>query len=78
MSLLGHHDIIVSRLGRPDMSRALDMSTASGLIQSLRTEILKEGESGGGSGTTKLTEDEQCQVCSILCTGEGLQYLLLL
>ena len=43
------------------------MSTASGLIQSLRTEILKEGEAGG---VTKLTEDEQCRVCSILCTGK--------
>ncbi|KAL5017534.1 hypothetical protein ScPMuIL_007123 [Solemya velum] len=37
-----------------------DISTASGLIQS----ILKEGE------VMKLTEEEQCRICSILCTAE--------
>ncbi|KAK6192338.1 hypothetical protein SNE40_003822 [Patella caerulea] len=36
------------------------ISSATGLIQS----ILKEGE------VTKLTEEEQCRVCSILCTAE--------
>lgn len=36
------------------------LSSASSLIQS----ILKEGE------TVKLTEDEQCRTCSILCTAE--------
>jgi len=37
-----------------------NVSSASGLIQS----ILKEGE------VTKLTEEEQCRICSILCTAE--------
>ncbi|XP_041349182.1 vacuolar protein sorting-associated protein 53 homolog [Gigantopelta aegis] len=37
-----------------------NISSASGLIQS----ILKEGE------VTKLTEEEQCRTCSILCTAE--------
>lgn len=36
------------------------ISSASGLIQS----ILKEGE------VTKFTEEEQCRICSILCTAE--------
>lgn len=36
------------------------ISSASGLIQS----ILKEGE------ITKFTVDEQCRICSILCTAE--------
>lgn len=36
------------------------IASASSLIQSL----LKEGE------VVKLTEDEQCQTCSILCTAE--------
>lgn len=35
-------------------------SSAAGLIQS----ILKEGE------ITKFTEEEQCRICSILCTAE--------
>ncbi|ESO97342.1 hypothetical protein LOTGIDRAFT_214182 [Lottia gigantea] len=37
-----------------------NISSATGLIQS----ILKEGE------ITKLTEEEQCRICSILCTAE--------
>ena len=37
--------------------------TASNLLQS----ILKEGSS---SDIAKLTEAEQCRVCSVLCTGE--------
>jgi hypothetical protein len=37
------------------------ITSASGLIQS----ILKEGEN-----MTKFTEDEQCRICSILCTSE--------
>jgi len=37
------------------------ITSASGLIQS----ILKEGET-----VTKFTEDEQCRICSILCTAE--------
>ncbi len=37
-----------------------DITSATGLIQS----ILKEGE------VTKLTEEEQCRICSILCTAE--------
>ncbi|KAH9498665.1 Vacuolar protein sorting-associated protein 53 [Bulinus truncatus] len=37
-----------------------NISSASGLIQS----ILKEGE------VTKFTEEEQCRVCSLLCTAE--------
>ena len=36
------------------------ISSATGLIQS----ILKEGE------VSKLTEEEQCRTCSILCTAE--------
>lgn len=36
------------------------ISSASGLIQS----ILKEGE------VTKFTEEEQCRICSMLCTAE--------
>ena len=38
----------------------LNLSSATGLIQS----ILMEGE------LTKLTEEEQCRVCSLLCTAE--------
>lgn len=45
------------------MGRSEGITTASGLIQS----ILKEGES---TGMSKLTEEEQCRVCSILCTAE--------
>ena len=37
-----------------------NISSATGLIQS----ILKEGE------VSKLTEEEQCRTCSILCTAE--------
>ncbi|KAK3083798.1 hypothetical protein FSP39_003324, partial [Pinctada imbricata] len=41
-------------------SQSSGISSASGLIQS----ILKEGE------VTKFTEEEQCRICSILCTAE--------
>lgn len=37
-----------------------NVTSASGLIQS----ILREGE------ISKLTEEEQCRICSILCTAE--------
>ena len=43
------------------MSKQESITSASGLIQS----ILKEGEN-----LTKFTEDEQCRICSILCTAE--------
>ncbi|WAR02922.1 VPS53-like protein [Mya arenaria] len=41
-------------------AQSSNMTSATGLIQS----ILKEGE------VTKLTEEEQCRICSILCTAE--------
>ncbi|XP_060584875.1 vacuolar protein sorting-associated protein 53 homolog [Ruditapes philippinarum] len=41
-------------------NQSSNVSSASGLIQS----ILREGE------ITKLTEEEQCRTCSILCTAE--------
>lgn len=41
-------------------SQSANLSSASGLIQS----ILKEGE------VAKFTEEEQCRACSILCTAE--------
>ncbi|XP_071094311.1 vacuolar protein sorting-associated protein 53 homolog [Haliotis cracherodii] len=41
-------------------NQSSSISSATGLIQS----ILKEGE------VTKLTEEEQCRTCSILCTAE--------
>lgn len=50
------HGIYFSRLS----SQSSNITSASGLIQS----ILKEGE------ISKLTEEEQCRICSILCTAE--------
>ena len=41
-------------------SQNTNISSASGFIQN----ILKEGE------ISKLTEEEQCRICSILCTAE--------
>jgi len=41
-------------------SKQEGITSATGLIQS----ILKEGE------VNKFTEDEQCRICSILCTAE--------
>ncbi|CAL1538897.1 unnamed protein product [Lymnaea stagnalis] len=53
------HRILLANL--PKLSKDMgNISSASGLIQS----ILKEGE------VTKLTEDEQCRICSLLCTAE--------
>ncbi|KAK2148029.1 hypothetical protein LSH36_520g01045 [Paralvinella palmiformis] len=44
----------------PKFSKQEGITSATGLIQS----ILKEGE------VNKFTEDEQCRICSILCTAE--------
>ncbi|CAG5135782.1 unnamed protein product, partial [Candidula unifasciata] len=53
------HRILLANL--PKVSKeSVNMSSASGLIQS----ILKEGE------ITKFTEEEQCRICSLLCTAE--------
>ncbi|XP_005102675.1 vacuolar protein sorting-associated protein 53 homolog [Aplysia californica] len=53
------HRILLANL--PKLSKESGtITSASGLIQS----ILKEGE------VTKLTEEEQCRICSLLCTAE--------
>ncbi|XP_060068692.1 vacuolar protein sorting-associated protein 53 homolog [Ylistrum balloti] len=53
------HKVLLTNL--PKMtSQNTGISSASGLIQS----ILKEGE------VTKFTEEEQCRICSILCSAE--------
>ncbi|BFZ18354.1 hypothetical protein BsWGS_21393 [Bradybaena similaris] len=53
------HRILLANL--PKVSKeSVNISSASGLIQS----ILKEGE------ITKFTEEEQCRICSLLCTAE--------
>ncbi|KAI8749357.1 vacuolar protein sorting-associated protein 53 [Biomphalaria glabrata] len=53
------HRILLANL--PKVSKdTSNISSASGLIQS----ILKEGE------VTKFTEEEQCRICSLLCTAE--------
>ena len=41
------------------------ITSASNLLQS----IIKEG-GGGGGDVAKFTDDEQCRICSILCTAE--------
>ena len=56
---------MVSRATNPGASNAslrdiTSLNAATGLIQNM----LKEGE------ITKLTEEEQCRICSILCTAE--------
>lgn len=51
--------ILLNNLPKPS-SQNTNISSASGFIQN----ILKEGE------ISKLTEEEQCRICSILCTAE--------
>ena len=50
----------LSPYGFRPASQNSNISSASGFIQN----ILKEGE------ISKLTEEEQCRICSILCTAE--------
>ncbi|XP_059139225.1 vacuolar protein sorting-associated protein 53 homolog [Physella acuta] len=53
------HRVLLANL--PKISKeSVNISSASGLIQS----ILKEGD------VTKFTEEEQCRICSLLCTAE--------